>query len=45
MRAVSRRRSGKPKEEPIAALSATTTTLPVVVWAPIRAAEDLRDTP
>src|SRR6266498_4112635 len=26
-------------------VSATTTTPPVVVWAPIRAAEDLRDTP
>jgi hypothetical protein len=28
--------------EPIAPLSATTTTKPVVVWAPIRAAEDPR---
>jgi hypothetical protein len=27
-----------------AVVSATTTTPPVVVWAPIRAAEDLRDT-
>jgi hypothetical protein len=33
------------EEEPIAELSATTTTPPVVVWTPIRAAEDLRDTP
>jgi hypothetical protein len=33
------------EEEPIAELSATTTTPPVVVWEPIRAAEDLRDTP
>jgi len=35
-------------EEPIAELSATTvhpTTQPVVVWAPVRAAKDLRDTP
>jgi hypothetical protein len=30
--------------EPIALLSAATTTKPVVVWAPIRAAGDLRDT-
>src|SRR6202035_3347549 len=45
MRAVSRRRSGQAEEEPIAELSATTTTPPVVVWAPIRAAEDPRDTP
>jgi hypothetical protein len=45
MRTVSRRRSGQAEEEPIAELSATTTTPPVVVWAPIRAAEDLRDTP
>jgi len=36
--------SGKAEEEPIAELWATTTTPPVVVWAPIRAAEDLRDT-
>jgi hypothetical protein len=35
--------SGKAEEEPIAELWATTTTPPVVVWAPIRAAEDLRD--
>ena len=45
MRAVSRRRSGQAEEESIAELSATTTTPPVVVWTPIRAAEDLRDTP
>jgi len=32
-------------EESIAELSATTTTRPVVVWAPLRAAKDLRDTP
>jgi hypothetical protein len=37
--------SGKAEEEPIVELLATTTTQPVVVWAPIRAAEDLRDTP
>jgi hypothetical protein len=36
--------SGQAEEEPIAELWATTTTPPVVVWAPIRAAEDLRDT-
>jgi len=30
-------------EEPIVFLSATTTTPPAVVWAPIRAARDLRD--
>jgi hypothetical protein len=32
------------ESEPIAPLSATTTTKPVVAWAPIRAAEGLRDT-
>ena len=37
--------SGKAEEERIAELFATTTTPPAVVWAPIRAAEDLRDTP
>jgi hypothetical protein len=37
--------SGKAEEEPIAELLATTTTPPVVVWTPIRAAKDLRDTP
>jgi len=38
--------SGKAEEERIIAeLFATTTTPPAVVWAPIRAAEDLRDTP
>jgi hypothetical protein len=45
MRAVIQAASGKAKEEPIAELLATTTTPPGVVWAPIRAAEDLRDTP
>ena len=45
MRAVIQGAIGKAEEEPIAALSATTTTKPVVAWAPIRAAEDLRDTP
>ncbi|MGE5291666.1 MAG: hypothetical protein ACM3ML_31590 [Micromonosporaceae bacterium] len=43
-----RRRSGKALlvfEEPIAELSATTATPPVVVWAPIRAAKDPRDIP
>jgi hypothetical protein len=44
MRAAIQAASGKAKEEPIAELLATTTTPPVVVWAPIRAAEDLRDT-
>jgi hypothetical protein len=44
MRAVIQAASGKAEEEPIAELWATTTTPPVVVWAPIRAAEDLRDT-
>jgi len=43
MRAVARRRSGQAEEEPKVGLSATTTTPPVVVWAPIRAAKDLRD--
>jgi hypothetical protein len=33
------------EEEPIAELSAAATTPPVAVWAPIRAAEDPRDTP
>jgi len=45
MRAVIQAASGKAEEEPIAALSATTTTWPVVAWAPIRAAGDLPDTP
>jgi hypothetical protein len=36
--------SGKTAEESIAELWAMTTTPPVLVWAPIRAAEDLRDT-
>jgi hypothetical protein len=45
MRAVIQTASGQAEEEPIAELSATTTTPPVVVWAPIRAAEDPRDTP
>jgi hypothetical protein len=47
--AVSRRRPAKAEEESIAELLATTQCWlylgPVVVWAPIRAAEDLRDTP
>jgi hypothetical protein len=48
MRAAIQAASGKAEEEPIAELLATTTrcllTLaPVVGWAPIRAAEDLRD--
>jgi len=33
------------EEVAIAELSTPTTTPPVVVWAPIRAAEDPRDTP
>jgi hypothetical protein len=36
--------SGQAEEEPIAELWATTTTPPDAAWAPIRAAEDLRDT-
>jgi hypothetical protein len=44
MRAAIQAASGKAEEESIAELLATTTTRPVVVWAPIRAAEDLRDT-
>jgi hypothetical protein len=43
MRAAIQAASGKAEEEPIAELLATTTTRPVVVWAPIRAAEGLRD--
>jgi hypothetical protein len=43
MRAVIQAGSGKAEEEPMAALLATTTTPPGVVWAPIRAARDLRD--
>jgi len=38
MRAAIQAASGKAEEEPIAELSATTTTPPVVVWAAIRAA-------
>jgi hypothetical protein len=45
MRAVIQAASGKAEEEPIAELWATTTTQPVVVWAPIRAARDPRNTP
>jgi len=44
MRAAIQAASGKAEEELIAELWAMTTTPPVVVWAPIRAAEDLRDT-
>jgi hypothetical protein len=44
MRAVIQAASGQAEEEPTAELSATTTTPRVVVWAPIRGAEDLRDT-
>jgi hypothetical protein len=44
MRAVIQAASGKAEEEPIVGLLATTTTQPVVVWAPIRADEDLQDT-
>jgi hypothetical protein len=36
--------SGKAEEESIVELLATTTTRPVAAWAPIRAAEDPRDT-
>jgi hypothetical protein len=45
MRAVIQAAAGQAEEEPIAELWATTTTPPAVVWAPIRAAEDLRDMP
>jgi hypothetical protein len=45
MRAVLQAAIGKAEEESIVELSATTTTPPVVVWVPIRAARDLRDTP
>ena len=45
MRSVIQAASGKAEEAPIAELSAPTTTPPVVVWAPIRAAEGLGDTP
>ena len=45
MRAVIQAASGKAEEESIVELLATTTTQTVVVWAPIRAAEDPRDTP
>jgi hypothetical protein len=44
MRAAIQAASGKAEEESIVELLATTTTRPVVAWAPIRAAEDLRDT-
>jgi hypothetical protein len=43
MRAVIQAASGKAEEKSIAELSAATTTPPVVVWAPIRAAEDPGD--
>ncbi len=33
------------EEEPVVELPATTTTQSVVVWAPIRAAEDPQDKP
>jgi hypothetical protein len=45
MRAVIQVAIGKAKEEAIAELLPTTTTPPVVAWAPIRAAEDLREAP
>ena len=45
MRAVIQAAIRQAEEEPIAELSATTTTPPVAVWAPIRAAKDLRDMP
>src|SRR5215471_4962688 len=43
MRAAIHAPSGREEEKPIAELWATTTPPPVVVWAPIRAVEDLRD--
>jgi hypothetical protein len=45
MRAVIQVVAGQAEEEPIVELSATTTTPPSTAWAPIRAAEDLRDRP
>jgi hypothetical protein len=46
MRAVIQAARCKAEEESdTAVVSATTTTQQVVVWAPTRAAEDLRDTP
>ena len=44
MRTAIQTASGKAEEESIVELLATTTTRPVVVWAPVRATEDLRDT-
>jgi hypothetical protein len=44
MRAVNQAAAGKAEEEPIAELLATTRTPPEVVWAPNRAAKDLRET-
>jgi len=43
MRTAIQAASDKVEEESIAELLPTTTTPPVVVWAPIRAAEDLRE--
>jgi hypothetical protein len=43
MRAVIQAAIGKAEQKPIVELSATTTTPPVVVWAPIRAAKDPHD--
>jgi hypothetical protein len=45
MRALIQTASGQAEVEPIAELSVPATSSPVAVWAPIRAAEDLRDTP
>ena len=44
MRAVIQAASGQAEEEPIAELWATTTTPPVVVWAPIAPPKIHRDT-
>ena len=45
MQAVIQAASGKAEEESIVELWTTTTTQPVVVWAPIRAARDPLDRP
>ncbi len=45
MPAVVQAATGKAEEEPIVELPATTTTPPVVVWEPNRAAKDLLDMP
>jgi hypothetical protein len=44
MRVVIQTAAGNAEDEPIARLLATTRTPPGVVWTPIRAARDRRDT-